>query len=435
MMQKPIIQAKDLSKVYRLGSLGAKSFADDLRALWNKFQGKEESLDPKVIEQIKQQGSTSRFNPENKNEFWALRDINFEVHPGEVVGIIGHNGAGKSTLLKILSRITEPSKGKVIIRGRVSSLLEVGTGFHPDLTGRENTYLNGTLHGMSRREISEVFDEIIDFAQINEFIDTPVKRYSSGMYVRLAFSVAAHLKPEVLIVDEVLAVGDADFQGRCLRKMKEISSEGRTVIFVSHIMTSVKALCSKCYLLKHGRMKSKGDTDSIIEEYLGSDQNLGNNELLEQSSFSCNTGSVVIKSIMLLNANGNMRSSFHFMEDIKILLHLECPRQVDGIVASVYFNTKDGVPISFGCSNDNGKPSYSLQGGTCSLEIVAKACLLPGEYCIKAAIFQESGSSICVVERACDFKVEKIAKEESKNYKWERSNAYTHLNTNWRVVS
>ena len=174
---------------------------------------------------------------------------------------------------------------------------------------------------MSRREIDQVFDEIIDFAQINEFIDTPVKRYSSGMYVRLAFSVAAHLKPEILIVDEVLAVGDADFQGRCLRKMKEISSEGRTVIFVSHIMTSVKALCSKCYLLKEGIIKSVGDTGSIIEEYLASDQNLGNNELLDQSSFSCNTGAVVIKSIMLLNFNGTRRSSFHFMEDIKIVIY------------------------------------------------------------------------------------------------------------------
>ena len=433
-MDRPIIEIKDLCKVYRLGNLGARSFAEDISNIWKNILQKSKRKDSTDNLDSKQ-NNHSRFNPQCNNEFWALRNINMDFQPGEVVGIIGHNGAGKSTLLKILSRITEPSKGEVVIRGRVSSLLEVGTGFHPDLTGRENTYLNGTLHGMSRREIDQVFDEIIDFAQINEFIDTPVKRYSSGMYVRLAFSVAAHLKPEILIVDEVLAVGDADFQGRCLRKMKEISSEGRTVIFVSHIMTSVKALCSKCYLLKEGIIKSVGDTGSIIEEYLASDQNLGNNELLDQSSFSCNTGAVVIKSIMLLNFNGTRRSSFHFMEDIKIVINIECPRSIDGILAAVYLNTKDGVAISFGCSNDNGNSPYTLPEGCCSLEIEAKACLLPGEYCIKASIFQESGSSICVVERACDFKVEKIAKEESNNYKWERSNAYTHLNTNWRIVT
>jgi lipopolysaccharide transport system ATP-binding protein len=209
------------------------------------------------------QGSASRA----PQEFWALRDVSFEVKQGEVVGIIGRNGAGKSTLLKILSRITEPTKGSVTIQGRVSSLLEVGTGFHPELTGRENVFLNGAILGMSRREIQAKFDEIVDFAEVEKFLDTPVKRYSSGMYVRLAFAVAAHLEPEILVVDEVLAVGDLDFQKKCLGKMSSFSKTGRTVIFVSHDLNSVLRLCSTSLLLKAGQVVMKGPSSDVIEVY------------------------------------------------------------------------------------------------------------------------------------------------------------------------
>jgi len=201
-------------------------------------------------------------------EFWAIRGINFEIRRGEVVGIIGRNGAGKSTLLKILSRITEPTEGRVEIRGRVASLLEVGTGFHPDLTGRENVFLNGAVLGMSRAEIRRKFDEIVAFADVERFIDTPVKRYSSGMYVRLAFAVAAHLEPEILIVDEVLAVGDAEFQRKCLGKMHDVAGLGRTVLFVSHNMAAVEQLCSYAVLLVSGRIESSGQVRSVISEYL-----------------------------------------------------------------------------------------------------------------------------------------------------------------------
>ena len=190
--------------------------------------------------------------------YWALKDVSFEIQPGEVVGIIGRNGAGKSTLLKILSRITEPTSGRAAIRGRIGSLLEVGTGFHPELTGRENIYLNGSILGMSRREIDRKFDEIVAFAEVEQFLDTPVKRYSSGMYVRLAFAVAAHLEPEILLVDEVLAVGDAQFQKKCLGKMDDIAKGGRTVLFVSHQMSAVQRLCKQCLLLEKGRLKSFG---------------------------------------------------------------------------------------------------------------------------------------------------------------------------------
>ena len=200
-------------------------------------------------------------------EFWALRDVNFEIRRGDVMGIIGHNGAGKSTLLKILSRITEPSLGRIEIRGRVASLLEVGTGFHPELTGRENIYLNGAILGMTQAEVRRKFDEIVDFADIERFLDTPVKRYSSGMYVRLGFSVAAHLEPEILIVDEVLAVGDADFQKRCLGRMRDITGDGRTVIFVSHNMGAIRQLCEKALLINKGKAKYYEQLDDAIQDY------------------------------------------------------------------------------------------------------------------------------------------------------------------------
>ncbi len=203
-----------------------------------------------------------------KEEFWALKDVSFEVKRGEVVGIIGRNGAGKSTLLKILSRITEPTEGRVTLRGRVASLLEVGTGFHPELTGRENIFLNGAILGMSKAEIRKKFDEIVAFAEVERFLDTPVKRYSSGMYVRLAFAVAAHLEPEILVVDEVLAVGDAEFQKKCLGKMKDVATGGRTVLFVSHNMQAVASLCSTGILLIHGKLSKKGKTDEVVGKYL-----------------------------------------------------------------------------------------------------------------------------------------------------------------------
>jgi lipopolysaccharide transport system ATP-binding protein len=209
-------------------------------------------------------------NPSHE-AFWALKDVSFEVQQGDCIGIIGRNGSGKSTLLKLLSRITEPTTGRIAIKGRVASLLEVGTGFHPELTGRENIYLNGAILGMSRAEISKKFDEIAAFAEIDRFLDTPVKRYSSGMYVRLAFAVAAHLEPEILIVDEVLAVGDIQFQKKCLGKMKDVSQEqGRTVLFVSHNMDAIQRLCSQCIMLEHGQLAAQGDTTSVLVRYLSS---------------------------------------------------------------------------------------------------------------------------------------------------------------------
>jgi lipopolysaccharide transport system ATP-binding protein len=252
-MNDPVICVEQLGKRYRLGRSRPERYtalrdviADGARAL---LRGRHRV-------------------PAVREEFWALRDVAFEVERGEVLGIIGRNGAGKSTLLKILSRITEPTKGRVRLKGRVASLLEVGTGFHPELTGRENIFLNGAILGMSRSEIRRKFDAIVAFAEVDRFLDTPVKRFSSGMYVRLAFSVAAHLEPEILIVDEVLSVGDAEFQKKCLGKMHEVSGGGRTVLFVSHNMAAVQGLCGRAVYLETGRVRAIGETARLVAEYL-----------------------------------------------------------------------------------------------------------------------------------------------------------------------
>jgi lipopolysaccharide transport system ATP-binding protein len=245
------IRVENLGKCYQIGQAKSDNFRESFGNWFSKLKG------------------TNGKAVESKNEFWALRDINFEIKKGEAVGIVGRNGAGKSTLLKILSRITEPTTGRFEINGRVSSLLEVGTGFHPELSGRENVYLNGTILGMKRSEIKAKFDEIISFSGVDKFIDTPVKHYSSGMKVRLAFSVAAHLEPEILIVDEVLAVGDAEFQKKCLGKMDEVSkNEGRTILFVSHNMLALQSLCTEAVLLSGGTVADRGKVDAVISSYL-----------------------------------------------------------------------------------------------------------------------------------------------------------------------
>ena len=252
--EEPIIQVKNLSKQYKIG-------AD---TTYKTLSG---SITDTLRSPLK---TLKNYNKQNEI-FWALKDINFEVNRGEVVGIIGRNGAGKSTLLKVLSRITHPTEGEIKLRGRVGSLLEVGTGFHPELTGRENIYFNGAILGMKKREIDEKFDEIVKFAEIDKFLDTPVKRYSSGMYVRLAFAVAAHMDPEILIVDEVLAVGDAAFQKKCLGKMGEVAEGGRTVLFVSHQMNAIKTLCSRCLWISEGQIVKNGSPQEVVENYLKRD--------------------------------------------------------------------------------------------------------------------------------------------------------------------
>jgi lipopolysaccharide transport system ATP-binding protein len=256
-----VLKVENIYKQYELGQVSTGTMAHDFNRWLHKIRGKEDPYHKITERNTRDEKGGSKF-------VWALDDISFDVHQGDVVGIIGRNGAGKSTLLKILSKVTSPTKGNIKIKGRIASLLEVGTGFHPDLSGRENIFLNGAILGMTKKEIHAKFDEIVAFSGVDKYIDTPVKRYSSGMYVRLAFSVAAHLEPEILIVDEVLAVGDAEFQRKCLGKMKEVSQQGRTVIFVSHNLVAVKSLCTKGIVMDQGKLVFSGSADEAVESYM-----------------------------------------------------------------------------------------------------------------------------------------------------------------------
>lgn len=287
------IKAINLGKRFVLGE-GAHhdTLRDQLAAGFRRLMGRGERKDA----------------PRENSELWALKDVSFEVAEGDVVGIVGHNGAGKSTLLKVLSQISEPTCGEVRVRGRVASLLEVGTGFHPELTGRENVFLNGAILGMSRREINARFDEIVAFSEVERFLDTPVKRYSSGMYMRLAFSVAAHLEPEILLVDEVLAVGDAAFQAKCLGKMSSVAKEGRTVLFVSHNLSAIAKLCENSLLLDKGRLRKVGPSDEIIAEYLSGAHEGDRTWSVDEAQFapsSSKGGQVRVTSVALLDLAGN----------------------------------------------------------------------------------------------------------------------------------
>lgn len=285
---KNSIEVNNLSKAYQLGQFGTGTISRDLERWWALIRGKEDPM-LKV-------GELNLQNRRSSNEIvWSLKNVNFEIQKGDAVGIIGKNGAGKSTLLKVLSQITSPTFGSVKIKGRVASLLEVGTGFHPELTGRENIYLNGAILGMKKNEISKKFDEIVDFAGVNNFVDTPVKRYSSGMYVRLAFAVAANLESEILIVDEVLAVGDSEFQNKCVGKMNNISKEdGRTILFVSHNMESIKALCNKGILIENGCVLNSSSIKNVIEQY-----KVGSND--ESQSFFKNDN-ILSKEVVIVEA-------------------------------------------------------------------------------------------------------------------------------------
>jgi lipopolysaccharide transport system ATP-binding protein len=273
-MAKPVIQVDNLSKAYQIGQIGSRTLSKDIDRFWQtKILGKEDPF-------LKIGETNDRSTKGGSNIVWSLKDINFEVSQGDAVGIIGKNGAGKSTLLKLLSRVTSPTKGEIKVKGRIASLLEVGTGFHPELSGRENIYLNGAILGMRKKEITRKLDEIIDFSGVERYVDTPVKRYSSGMYVRLAFAVAAHLESEILIVDEVLAVGDAEFQKKCLGKMGDISrGEGRTVLFVSHNMSAVQNLCNKGIVLENGGISLDGSINDVINKYLLDDINFNQSKI------------------------------------------------------------------------------------------------------------------------------------------------------------
>jgi lipopolysaccharide transport system ATP-binding protein len=364
-MTEPAISVRGLSKRYRLGAITRHTLGDEITYLYHKLRGRNAAEHMGTIKTH----TASKGGPEKAQDFWALKDVSFDVKAGEIIGIIGGNGAGKSTLLKILSRITEPTEGEAFINGRVGSLLEVGTGFHPELTGRENIFMSGTIQGMKKAEIIRRFDEIVAFSEIGKFLDTPVKRYSSGMFVRLAFAVAAHLEPEILIVDEVLAVGDAAFQKKCLGKMGAVAREGRTILFVSHNMAAIENLCTQCLLLQAGTVVENGPTEQVLARYLRKtmDSISETNNLSERTDRS-GSGAAILTHFSLENASGHTVSALQSGTDATLAFSISnrtgktihnldlgfsifdtTGNQMLSVLYSSYQNQEFDLPCSGGC--------------------------------------------------------------------------------------
>ena len=380
------IRAENLSKLYRVGQyVGYQTLRDSITGAFTAPFRRRQRDGGRVKEtSLQSRGPNSSISGQG-NYIWALKDISFEVKQGEAIGIIGRNGAGKTTLLKLLCRITYPTEGYAEVRGRVGSLLEVGTGFHPELTGRENIYLNGAVLGMKKVEIDRKFDEIVDFSGVEKFLDTPMKRYSSGMQVRLAFSVAAHLEPEILLVDEVLAVGDAAFQKKCLGRMGDITREGRTVLFVSHNMAAITNLCQRGFLIESGELTHQGPATETVHQYLNSTADTGA-LLLEQDAAHKGDGSLRVNRIKLADANGNEVDYLQSGSDSKIILEYASPLEEDlkNVLVSIAIDSlygericvlqNDYVNCEFGKIGPKGKlicciPNLSLAAGLYQLTI------------------------------------------------------------------
>ncbi len=367
-MSKTVITVEGLSKSYRLG--------ETLR-----YQTLRDAIASGFSSMMKRPFS-ERWGKKGPGEHWALKDVSFSVNEGEVLGIIGRNGAGKSTLLKILSRITDPTEGTARIRGRLASLLEVGTGFHQELTGRENIFLNGAILGMTRREIRAKFDEIVAFAEIEKFLDTPVKRYSSGMYVRLAFAVAAHLEPEILIVDEVLSVGDAAFQKKCLGRMGDVSKSGRTILFVSHNMAAVQRLCTRSILLEGGQTASIGGTRKVIEKYLSSSEKTAREGALDRLPRELELGkSIKITKAQVMDSKGNLNSSILFGEPFAVYIEAAAYKEFKELSVVVGIDSSEGYRIATVLSEDSSAYFHTAASGQLRVNARFESLILkPGRY-------------------------------------------------------
>lgn len=417
-MKDIILKAENISKQYRLGTVGTGTLSHDLNRWWHKIRGKE---DPYL-----RIGETNDRTTKGASDYvWALQDINFEVQRGEVLGIIGKNGAGKSTLLKILSKVTAPTTGSIKSRGRIASLLEVGTGFNGELTGRENVYLNGAILGMTKKEITEKLEEIIAFSGCERYIDTPVKRYSSGMTVRLAFAVAAFLEPEILVIDEVLAVGDAEFQKKAIGKMQDISKgEGRTVLFVSHNMAAVKSLCTRGILLENGKVELVGDINSIINSYLINNADFDSQWKRESGE----TNDLYFNEINIQNSKSVITNQIATGEDFSINIYLSANNLIKGSTVSVKFVNMEGIPI-FTTSLNDFNNIEEIKPGTYKLVVsISKNILMPGTYKLTVASFISRKILYDIVEDKVSVRIEDLGIRKSDldregfvvpNYKWE----------------
>jgi lipopolysaccharide transport system ATP-binding protein len=406
------IKVEDLGKLYRLGEVGTGTISHDLNRWVAKLRGKEDPFS-KIGE------LNDRTAKGDSDYVWALKDVNFEVKKGEVLGIIGRNGAGKSTLLKLLSKVTQPSTGRIKVNGRIASLLEVGTGFHPEMTGRENIFLNGAIMGMTKREIKAKFDEIVDFAGVERYIDTPVKRYSSGMYVRLAFAVAAHLEPEILIVDEVLAVGDAEFQKKCLGKMKDVSvNDGRTVLFVSHNMGAVEQLCERGLVLKNGTYDFEGSASAAITHYLQANKNIASFYKAPST-----VKPIYIDQIELLNEQHINLEEFRHDEDIFIRVKIageESSMEKYNLLLVIL----DGIQ----------KPVFAKETKITSQQFLLKinrSFMVRGNYSLTAIVYIPGITQYDKVEDVCSFNITDSGSEFAHLDTFDYGNVFG--NANWEI--
>lgn len=404
-MSDTAIKVENLGKLYRLGEVGTGTISHDLNRWWAKLRGKEDPF-AKIGE------ANDRTSKGTSDYVWALKDVSFEIKKGQAVGIIGRNGAGKSTLLKILSKVTQPTEGRIKIRGRIASLLEVGTGFHPEMTGRENIFQNGAILGMTKAEIKSKFDEIVDFAGVERYIDTPVKRYSSGMYVRLAFAVAAFLEPEILIVDEVLAVGDAEFQKKCLGRMNDVSkNDGRTVLFVSHNMAAISNLCDTSVFMRNGTLQSMGLTASVIDEYISYGKENSGEIKADQINYTRQCSKAHFDSIRIIS-KGEVTTSIDISEDV--IVEIDYIVTVDNAwispsvhlldsLGTVIWATFNGPSASIVADPYYNKP---LKKGKYRTSVVIPGNLLNNKsYKISAFLCTETMQDIAITDEVIGFNV------------------------------
>lgn len=391
-MSDTVIKVENISKQYRLGNVGTGTLSHDLNRWWHRVRGKEDPYIKVTDANDRTQSPTFDLRPPTSDYVWALRDINFEVKRGEVLGIIGRNGAGKSTLLKILSRVTAPTEGCVKVKGRIGALLEVGTGFHPELTGRENIYLNGAILGMTKAEVTSRLDEIVCFSGCERYLDTPVKRYSSGMLVRLAFSVAAHLDPEILIVDEVLAVGDAQFQKKCLGKMDEVASQGRTVLIVSHNMASIGSLCSRVISLGDGRILHDGATREVVSSYLSSFDNNIDGVAVGHGGFSRNSDEDgLVRSVRIYNLNGVAISEIQSGQPFVFSLILESKQLVSNVIVGLHIEDDQGRRVTSLHTSYHPSPQINIENSTALNCKCEGLMLMVGRYHLTISVVSMDG--------------------------------------------
>jgi lipopolysaccharide transport system ATP-binding protein len=425
------------------GSASSSSFALRAESLGKRYElGRPrharltERLDEALRAPARMFGSSTAAK-DTHEEFWALRDVEFEVGQGEAIGVIGRNGAGKSTLLKIVSRITPPTTGTVTVRGRVSTLLEVGTGFHPELTGRENIFLNGAVLGMKRREIGRKYDAIVEFAGVERFLETPVKRYSSGMYVRLAFAVAAHLEPEILLVDEVLAVGDIEFQRKCLGKMRDVAGEGRTVFFVSHNLGAIQRLCGRALLLDGGRLVQDGPATDVVAAYLerAIPEQAGSRAVVPADAQRNGTGEARLREVLLSDANGRPLHALHLGQRFRVTTVFEVYQEIPDGIVEIGISAFGGERIATAHSTDREGPLLRFPPGVHEVSADIDTTILPGEFSIDVGLHHRTGITADNVLGALRLSALNAAESGEDHYPWNVVRGHIRPDATWSGVS